>query len=109
MSEYIPDNWVVVKIPTALTASGYYYKVLAGWSGSYLYGDSWRVNSGITECVREEPYYLFYGSSGSCYKCHENRYGLRMSNSGVFNDMKSGGCTLVDEDTNWMDVEWQLS
>jgi hypothetical protein len=108
MSEYCPDNWVIVKIPTKRTEAGYYYKVLAGWSGSYLYGDSWRLNSGITECVREEPYFLFYGSSGSCYKCHEDRYGLRVNNGFVYNDLKDHGVTMVDEDTNWMDVEWQL-
>jgi hypothetical protein len=26
----------------------------------------------------------------------------------VYNDLKDHGVTMVDEDTNWMDVEWQL-
>jgi hypothetical protein len=30
--QYIPDNWVILKIK----GSDPHYKVLAGWSGSYL-------------------------------------------------------------------------
>ena len=41
--ENTPDNWVVVKVGKNL------YKVLAGWSGGYLDGDRWKLNSGISE------------------------------------------------------------
>ena len=63
---YTPDNWVIVEITYKDTA---FYKVLAGWGGGYLDGDSWRMNSGITEVEEKEDYYLFYGQSGSVYKC----------------------------------------
>jgi|TARA_R110000822_G_scaffold279299_2_gene401067 hypothetical protein len=63
---YRPDNWVIVEIAND---DGIFYKVLAGWSGGYLDGDSWRMNSGITEVEEKEDYYLFYGQSGSVYKC----------------------------------------
>ena len=46
-----PDSWVVLKI-TAET--GVIYKVLAGWSGGYLDGDSWRLNSGINIVFERE-------------------------------------------------------
>ena len=43
MNEYRPDNWVVIK----LKGDDPHYRVLAGCSGGYLDGDSWRMNSGI--------------------------------------------------------------
>ena len=107
MSEYMPDNWVVLKI--AVEDSPVIYKVLAGWSGGYLDGDYWRMNSGITRAVEHEKYWEFYGSSGSCYVCHKGQYRLRMNNSGVYNQLKNiyfDEVTMMDEDTNWNEVEW---
>jgi len=110
MSEYTPDSWVVLKIKEGKYARGF-YKVLGGWSGGYLDGDSWRMNSGITEIKVDGDYYEFYGSSGSCYRCHKKGYRLTMANSGVYNVLKEnepfeGQITLMPEDTNWMEVEW---
>ena len=45
---YTPDNWVVLKLKPGKGAHPI-YKVLAGWSGGYLDGDSWRMNSGISK------------------------------------------------------------
>ena len=45
MSTYTPDSWVIVKIQSE--KYGTLHKVLAGWSGSYLYGASWKMSSGI--------------------------------------------------------------
>jgi hypothetical protein len=70
MSDYTPDNWVVLKIKPGKGAYPF-YKVLAGWSGGYLYGDAWRINSGVTRVEQDSDYYEFYGSSGSCYRCHK--------------------------------------
>jgi len=52
MSEYNPDSWVIIKItvPDQKTI----YKVLGGWSGGYLDGDSWQLNSGIAKVKRTE-------------------------------------------------------
>ena len=110
MSEYTPDNWVVLKIKEGKLDSGF-YKVLAGWSGGYLDGDSWRMNSGITRVEDHETYYSFYGYSGSVYKVWKDRYGLRMNNAGVYNQLKEneafeGQITLMPEDTDWMAVQW---
>jgi len=110
MSEYLPDNWVVLKIKEGKLDSGF-YKVLAGWSGGYLDGDSWRMNSGITRVEDHETYYSFYGYSGSVYKVWKGHYGLRMNNAGVYNQLKEneafeGQITLMPEDTDWMAVQW---
>ena len=112
MSEqnYFPDNWVVIKIKEGKLDRGF-YKVLAGWSGGYLSGDSWRMNSGITKVTEEGDHLKFWGESGSCYVCHKKTYGLRMNNSGVWNQMKGmegfeDQFVLLPEDTNWLEIEW---
>ena len=70
MSNYKPDNWVVIK----MDGDNPHYRVLAGWSGGYLHGDSWRINSCITRVEDDGDCYNFYGSSGSCYSCYKESY-----------------------------------
>lgn len=108
---YFPDNWVVLKIKDGKLDHGF-YKVLAGWSGGYLDGDSWRMNSGISKVTEEGDDHLkFWGYSGSCYVCHKKSYGLRMNNAGVYNALKKqegfeNQITLMDENTDWLNVKW---
>ena len=84
MSTYTPDTWVMVKI----TYKGEdIYKILAGWSGSYLYGSSWKLNSGVTKVELEGDYYSFYGHSGSVYQCHKNAYGFSGYTSQVYSNL----------------------
>ena len=98
MSTYEPDSWVVLKVPAG-------YKVLGGWSGGYLDGDSWRMNSGIVSVTEDDHFYNFWGFTGSCYKCPKGGYGLRMSTSGIYEQLKDH-VTLMDEDTNWLELEY---
>lgn len=103
---YTPDNWVVVKIG----GSDPHYRVLAGWSGGYATGDSWRANSGIVKVEKtEDGYYNFYGSSGSVYHCHEESYTLRKNNSYVWDAWKEqlgDKVQLMSEDTDWLNMDW---
>ena len=62
MSEYTPDRWCVIRIPDAKETL---YKVFASWSGSYTGGDSWKLNSGITQARLVDGAWEFEGSSGS--------------------------------------------
>lgn len=106
MSEYLPDNWVVLKINNEGETL---YKVLAGWSGGYLSDDAWRINSGITKVDQNGDFYEFFGHSGSIYVCHPDNYRLTMANSGVYNQLKEqfgDAVELMPEDTDWMNVEW---
>lgn len=79
-----PDNWIILKINTAPEP---FYKILAGWSGGYLNGDSWRMNSGITEVKEDVRYIDFIGSSGSVYRCHKDSETLRMNNAHIYNKL----------------------
>jgi len=74
---YTPDCWVLVKI--GYSTGEAFYKVLAGWSGSYLNGDSWRMNSGITTVEDDGDYWNFAGESGSVYRCHKAGNEMRAS------------------------------
>jgi hypothetical protein len=103
---YFPDNWVVVKIK----GDDPHYRVLAGWSGGYLDGDSWRMNSGVTKVTSELDNYLkFWGSSGSCYVCNKDSYMLRMNNVHIWNQLQENHgdkVELMPEDTDWLTVDW---
>ena len=100
---YEPDSWVIIKIDNP-EYEKIYYKVLGGWSGGYLDGDSWRMNSGITKIERDGDYYLFHGISGSTYKCHEKGETMRMSQAGVWNQLKEAYGDSVDR-VNVIDIK----
>lgn len=107
MSYYNPDNWVVIRIK----GDDPHYKVLAGWSGSYAYGDSWRMNSGVTRVEKGSTSWKFYGHSGSIYECGFHNYGLRYNNIGVWHDLQKAHGDIVeimDANTNWLDMDWVL-
>ena len=82
-----PDSWVILEINHE---GEQFQKVLAGWSGSYLYGDSWRMSSPIKEMHIDidSDYIIIETDSGSQYTLHKERQGLRMSNAGVYNQLK---------------------
>ena len=108
--DYRPDSWVVLKIKEG-KGTFPFYKVLAGWSGGYLSGDSWRINSGVTEVKDAGDYYEFYGESGSLYRCPKGAYGLKMSTAGIYKDLCSlqrfqCQIILMPEDTDWSEVKY---
>mgnify|MGYP001603450929 CR=1 FL=1 len=102
---YNPDNWVVIKIK----GNDPHYRVLAGWSGGYTTGSSWKLNSGITKVKDNKDYLDFYGSSGSVYHCHKKAYGLKMNNVYIWNklqELHGDEVELLDEDTDWFSIDW---
>jgi hypothetical protein len=73
MNEYAPDAWKVIKI---VTPTETVYKLFSTWYGSFTQGDSWRLNSGITNIKKAGKVYEITGYSGSVYTVpvHENCY-----------------------------------
>jgi len=105
MSNYWPDNWVVIK----LKGDDTHYRVLAGWAGGYATGDSWRMNSGITKVTEDDSSYHFSGSSGSIYSCGKQSYTLRINNAYVWNrlqELHGDKVELMPEDTDWINIDW---
>jgi hypothetical protein len=102
---YEPDNWVVIKI----NGKDPHYRVLAGWSGGYLEGSSWRMNSGITKVEEDDKAYYFSGSSGSTYRGGKQSYGLRLNNAYVWDDLVArhgDKVEMLPEDTDWNNMDW---
>ena len=98
MSEYFPDYWVIIKVETDKET---FCKVFGCWSGGYLDGDSWRMNSGIESFNETDGSFDFFGSSGSTYICHKEAYGMNMHGSGVMKSLLEkypDNITLLDED-----------
>lgn len=84
---YQPDRWVVIRINPGTQDE--LYKVLAGWGGSYLYGASWKMNSGITKVEEDECFYYFHGYSGSIYQCSKSAYGFTSMTTDIFQRLKN--------------------
>lgn len=105
MIEYRPDSWVVIKMTHK---NNIFYKVLGGWSGGYLNGTSWRLNSGVEKVELANDRYMFYGSSGSVYTCHKESYGLKMSTADIWKQMKDTYPDQVEllEDQDWLEKNW---
>lgn len=112
MSEYTPDTWVMVKFKFE---NDTVYKILAGWGGSYLYGASWKLNSGVTKIEEDGQCYLFYGSSGSVYRCRKNCYGLSGYTAGILSSFEKkfekyppevASIELMPEETNFMEIDY---
>jgi hypothetical protein len=98
---YTPDRWIIIKFRTP-DWNG--LKVLAGWSGSYLEGRSWKLNSGITKVEEDNLFYYFYGYSGSVYRCDKFSYG--------FNSIMLEMITVFEEECAYLqdvDIEAVLS
>ena len=107
LNDYTPDRWVVVNFNNN---GERFNKVLVEWKGGYLDGDYWRMNSGITEAIEEPEHWLFYGASGSVYRCAKGRYGVTGLAASVLHDLldkNSDTVTIVllPEDTDWTQLE----
>ena len=82
MSEYIPDAWVVLEFTSK--EFGTIQKVLGGWSGGYLDGDSWRLSSGITGIEETDTEWIFTNTSGSIYHCYKSSRQFNMMSSSIY-------------------------
>jgi len=104
---YYPDNWVVI----FMNGDNPHYRILAGWSGGYAQGDSWQLNSGIVKVEEDDSSYHFFGTSGSCYVCGKQSYGLRMNNAYIWNKLQErygDKVEMMPEDTDWLSMDWIL-
>ena len=82
MSEYTPDAWVVLEFTSE--EFGTIQKVLGGWSGGYLDGDSWRLSSGITDVEETDTEWIFTNASGSIYHCRKSSRQFNMMSSSIY-------------------------
>lgn len=100
---YHPDKWLLVKI----SGTDPHYRLFGAWSGGYLGSDEWRLNSGVTRVEEDEKYYYFYGSNGSCYRCHKEMYGSTAYGWAVVRGYEDEDrFTVMDKPDNIMEMDW---
>jgi hypothetical protein len=82
-----PDAWVIIEVNHE---GEQFQKILAGWSGGYAYGNSWRMSSPVKRIKMKvnQDFITVDTQSGSFYTLWKNRQGLRMSNAGIYNELK---------------------
>ncbi len=103
-----PDKWIVVKITTSNSKP--MYKVFGTFFGGYLDGDSWKLNSGVSQIKEDEDTISFYGYSGSVYECGKKSYGTSTYTQGILdsfiNKAKSQNVDIeiLDSDTDWLNL-----
>ena len=111
MSEYTPEKWSVIKI--SHPERNPIYKVFGTWYYGNVYGDSWRLNSGITKVALKDSVYHFEGSSGSVYRCNEIYYGTTGYGAFILSGMierveEAGGkLEILPEETNWLEINYE--
>lgn len=110
MSNYNPDKWVMLKF----NSNGEdVYKILASWYGGFARGDTWQLNSGIVRIEEDGQCYLFYGASGSVYRCHKSTYGMSSYTMGILSKFQEDvkkldnvTLELMPEETNFMEIDY---
>lgn len=85
MSTYQPSKWVIIK---ADDGEQTVYKVLAWFSGSYTWGESWKLSSGITQITQQDGWYKITNYSGSTYVCNCESEELSGYTAQVFETIK---------------------
>lgn len=107
MSDYYPDKYCILKLTNKETGETH-YRVFATFYGGYIYGDSWKMNSGIESakmlaggCIE------FLGTSGSTYGCNIHSYGVGGWHASVLRSIIEKQKDLVDievmEDRDWIE------
>ena len=94
---YNPDNWQLILVTPTDTTCEPYYKILAGWSGSYMYGSNWKLSSGVEQVIdqgNDPEGFGLYGdswrvpqSSGSVYILRKTSEGPKLATFGVIEDL----------------------
>jgi len=78
-----PHKWLLVRAH----GTDPHWRIFATWHGSYLHGDSWRLNSGIRSVEDKDDYFDFVGYSGSVYRCSKTGYGITQYGMVVLTDL----------------------
>ena len=90
-----PNSWVILEVNYE---GEQFQKILCGWSGGYLDGDSWRMSSPIKELNIDidSEWITAITETGSTYNLLKESQGLRMSNAGIYNRLKEEFGDMVE-------------
>lgn len=82
-----PDRWVAVQVETE---EDRYTRIIAGWYGGYVGGNSYRISTPIVEEREDEHNIYFSTESGSTYICNRSAEGMTTLTSGIYEILKGG-------------------
>jgi len=111
VNEYAPNKWVVIKVANK---AGVFHRVFGCWYGGFKDGDSWRINSGITNVTIDNDIYSFHGYTKSVYKCSLGLYGTNSYGGAVLNnfikDAKKEGTVIeiLPKDYNFLSIKGEV-
>jgi hypothetical protein len=81
MTTYDPDCWHIVKTQSKEDVT---YRILCSWGGSYLYGASWKMSSGIVAFQDAGTHWKVDNASGSVYNLDKRMERMSGIMAGVF-------------------------
>lgn len=79
--DYTPDKWALVRVKNKTTE---WISVLAGWSGGYTQGDSWKLSSAVESVQQDKEAIYTAGKSGSVYKLRLNSAGVTVMTASIY-------------------------
>lgn len=97
---YTPDYWKVIKVTNNETKE-FHYRVICSWSGSYMWGSSWKISSGIETMEDRVDTYESKQTSGSVYILRKTREGI----SGIMEGILSQYSGLPEQTIEVVDSE----
>lgn len=81
-----PDRWVFVRYDDV---DATLYAVLAGWSGGYMYGDSWKRSSPIVKIEEEFGGWVATSASGNQYFLNSWGVGLTSFTASIAHQLRT--------------------
>src|SRR5574343_64468 len=85
MATHRPDRWQILRIDYN---GEIIHKILGGWSGSYIYGDSWRLSSVIQEVTQKDDRIIFLMETGSTYECNPEMASMSLLMAGILSQIQ---------------------
>lgn len=87
---YTPDTYQFLRLSSDQDTD-VILKLFAAWSGGYLTGDSWKLNSGVVKIVKEDNVFHVHGYSGSVYTITAEQGTMTSYGSTILNKILESG------------------
>lgn len=95
MSRYAPHRWLMIQVKSPSA----HYRIFGSWNGSYLEGESWRLNSGVSGVVERPDRFEVIGGSGSVYEIGKQSYGSTAYGQSIVDGILKQHLGIFGDDT----------
>jgi hypothetical protein len=87
MNIYSPDCWIIVEL-SGSNIPKTHRRILAGWYGDFLQGDSWKLSGGIESVTERTEFWEVLTASGSIYLLYKNNEGVSRLTQAILESYK---------------------